>query len=320
MQRDRRYGSLKDRARKRRRNKWHRRFLIAAAGIAGILAAAYTLRLKDVANAADVKEGSQQTTESPAVTGSAEGEKENTGKKPEVPEITEITEPVEEKEEDAVPQEDEENGYDYARPVPESDGVGNEYFNDAVFIGNSRTEGLILNTGLSNAIAYTYKGLMVDTVFTKPVIYKDGEKLSVMEALKTTDFGKVYLMFGINETGWKYEEVFIRQYGKMIDEIKEINPEALIYIQEILPVTEEVSEAHSYVKNEKIDEYNTLLCKLAEEKQVYYVDTANAVAGSDGFLPEDAAVDGIHLKKSYCEKWLEYLKTHTVAGERRQFE
>lgn len=317
MQRDRRYGSLKNRARKRRRNKWHRCSLIAAAAIAGILAAAYTFRLKDVASAADEKEGSQQTTERPAVTGSAEGEEENTGKKPEVPEITE---PVKEKEEDAVPQEDEGSGYDYTRPVPESDSVGNEYFNDAVFIGNSRTEGLILNTGLSNAIAYTYKGLMVDTVFTKPVIYKDGEKLSVMEALKTTDFGKVYLMFGINETGWKYEEVFIRQYGKMIDEIKEINPEALIYIQEILPVTEEVSEAHSYVKNEKIDEYNTLLCKLAEEKQVYYVDTANAVAGSDGFLPEDAAVDGIHLKKSYCEKWLEYLKTHTVADERRQFE
>ncbi len=315
MQRDRRYGSLYNRTRKRRRNKWHRRSLIAAAAIAGILAAVYTFRLQDVANAADVEEGSNQTTEVPAVTGSTEGEAEDAGKKPEVPEIMES---VDEKEEDdAVRQEDEENGYDYARPVPESDSVSNAYFDDAVFIGNSRTEGLILNTGLSNATAYTYKGLMVDTVFTKPVIYKDGEKLSVMEALKRTDFKKVYLMFGINETGWKYEEVFIRQYGKIIDEIREINPGAEIYIQEIFPVTKEVSETHSYVKNEKIEEYNTLLRKLAEEKQVYYVDTANAVAGSDGCLPGEAAVDGIHLKKAYCEKWLEYLKTHTAVDERR---
>ena len=208
-------------------------------------------------------------------------------------------------------------GYDYSQPVPESDMVENSYFDDAVFIGDSRTEGFILYSGLSNAISYANQGLMVDTVFTKPVINMSGSKISVMDALRQTDFSKVYIMLGINETGWPYSSVFIEKYGKIIDEIKDINPKAVIYVQEILPVTDKVSQTHSYVKNEKIKEYNALIRQMAEEKEIYYIDTGNAVADANGSLPEDAASDGIHLNKSYCEKWLEYLKKHTVTNVER---
>lgn len=210
-----------------------------------------------------------------------------------------------------------EASYDYSKPVLESDMAENSYFDDAVFIGDSRTEGLILYTGLSNAISYTNKGLMVDTVFTRPVINKNGEKLSVMDALRQTDFSKVYIMLGINETGWPYNSIFIEKYGKIIDEIKSINPKAIIYVQEILPVTNSVSQTHSYIKNKKINEFNTLIHQMAEEKQIYYIDTGNAVSDANGCLPEDAAVDGIHLKQPYCEKWLDYLKTHTITDTER---
>lgn len=210
-----------------------------------------------------------------------------------------------------------EASYDYSKPVPESDMAENNYFDDVVFIGDSRTEGLILYTGLSNAISYTHKGLMVDTVFTSPVINKNGEKISVMDALRQTDFSKVYIMLGINETGWPYNSIFIEKYGKIIDEIKAINPKAIIYVQEILPVTNNVSQTHSYVKNEKINEFNVLIRQMAEEKQIYYIDTGNAVSDTNGCLPEDAAIDGIHLKQPYCEKWLDYLKTHIITDIER---
>lgn len=204
--------------------------------------------------------------------------------------------------------------YDFSKPVPVSDTVEDTYFDDAVFIGDSRTEGLILNTGLSNTTSYVYKGLMVNTVFTKAVIKKDGEKISVMDALKTTNFSKVYIMLGINETGWAYSRVFQEKYGDIIDAIQEINPDALIYIQGIIPVSDKVSSEHQYITNKKISEYNRLLQELAEEKQVYYIDTENAVISANGSLPEDAAYDGIHLVKEYCEKWLDYLKTHTITA------
>lgn len=202
--------------------------------------------------------------------------------------------------------------YDFSAPVPESPPVDGSYFDDAVFIGDSRTEGLLLNTGLYNAVCYAHKGLMVDTVMTKPVVNKDGRKLSVIDALKTTDFSKVYLMLGINETGWAYSSIFQSKYGQLIDAIREINPDATIYIQGIMPVSNTVSSTHAYVKNSKISEYNGLLKDLAAEKQVYYIDTETAVAAADGSLPEDAAADGVHLVQAYCYQWLDYLKTHTI--------
>lgn len=204
--------------------------------------------------------------------------------------------------------------YDFSRPVSLSEPVDNSYFDDAVFIGDSRTEGLITNTGLSNTTAYTYKGLMVDTVFTKPVIRRGENRVSVMDALKTTSFSKIYIMFGINENGWPYNDVFIHKYEEIIDAVREINPDAVIYVQEIMPVTNQVSATHSYIRNGKIAEFNRLLRQMAQEKQVYFIDTASAVAASDGSLPADAAFDGIHLKKDYCKKWLDYLKSHTAAA------
>lgn len=205
-----------------------------------------------------------------------------------------------------------EQAYDFSAPVPESPAVEDSYFDDAVFIGDSRTEGLIINTGLSNATSYVYKGLMVDTVFTKPAVNQDGKKRSVMDAMKSTQFSKVYIMLGINETGWVYSQIFQSKYGDIIDGIREINPGAVIYIQGIIPVSSKVSSTHRYITNAKINEYNLLLRELAEEKQVFYVDTENAAAAGDGSLPADAAADGIHLVKDYCEKWLDYLKTHTA--------
>lgn len=202
--------------------------------------------------------------------------------------------------------------YDYTQPVPESAAVDRSWFDDAVFIGDSRTEGLMINTGLTNATFYYHKGLMVSTVFTDPVITLDGKKVSVMEALERTEFSKVYVMFGINEAGWVYTQPFVDKYGEIVDAIREINPDAAIYVQTILPVSREVSDTHPYITNARLDEFNALLREMAAEREVYLVDAAASVAGEDGALPEKAAVDGIHPSKAYCEKWLDYLMTHTV--------
>ena len=207
--------------------------------------------------------------------------------------------------------EEEEKEPPISEDVPVQVEVDNSFFDDAVFIGDSRTEGFMIYEDV-NATSYTHKGLMVDTIFTSPVITQDGEKITVMEALKNTSFNKVYIMLGINETGWQSSYFFIQKYGEIIDEIKKINPDAVIYVESILPVSEKVSMNHSYIKKAKIDEYNNLIKEMVKEKGVYYLDVSSAVANEAGYLPEDAATDGIHLNKKYCYKWLQYLKTHYI--------
>lgn len=205
------------------------------------------------------------------------------------------------------------NGFNYSKPVSKSDAVDNTFFDDAIFIGDSRSEGFMVYTGLSNATFYTHKGLMVNTAFTSPVINLGGKKVSVMDAVKSNKkFKKAYIMLGLNELGWAYSNLYVEKYGSIIDTIKKVNPNAQIYIQSLIPVTSKKSSSDKIHNNKKIREYNTLLQQLAAEKKVYYVNVAEGLVESNGCIPEDAAYDGIHLKKPYCLKWLEYLKTHTV--------
>ena len=92
-------------------------------------------------------------------------------------------------------------------------------------------------------------------------------------------------------------DVFQKKYGELIDRIREINPNAQIYIQSVLPVSEKKSETDSVYNNKKIAEYNQLLQELAAEKKVFYVNVAEAVADSKGNIPDSNTVDGVHLKE-----------------------
>lgn len=202
--------------------------------------------------------------------------------------------------------------YDFSSPVPQLEAVDKSYFDDSVFIGDSITHAFLLYTGLSNAKSYAYNGLNVKSVFTKTFIDIDGETLSAVDALRKTQFSKVYLMFGINETGWNYSSVFVEKYGELIDTIKEINPDAKIYLQSVLPVTRKVNQSHDFIRKAKIDEYNSLILRLAASKEVYYLDCQAAIADSEGYLPDDAAADGIHPNKTYCLKLLDYIMCHAI--------
>lgn len=203
--------------------------------------------------------------------------------------------------------------YDYSSPVPRSAPVDDSYFSDAVFMGDSRTEGFALFSGLDTMTTFASRGLNVSTVYTDATINLNGTAVTAMDALRSTPFSKLYIMFGLNEASWPYSEVFIEEYGNIIDEAKTLNPNAAIYIQSILPVTKSSSDSSESFNKTKIDNLNRMLLQLAADKQVYYIDCEKAVADSEGYLPEDSSTDGIHFGVPECEAWLEYLRTHTVS-------
>ena len=190
-------------------------------------------------------------------------------------------------------------------------GSGHSYFDDAAFIGDSRTQGLQLYTGLPNATFYATQGLMVDTFFSKKFVKAGGGKITIPDAMKNQTFKKVYIMLGVNELGWAYEKVFIQKYGEVVDKVKELQPDAKIYVQSILPVTKAKSDGDAIYNNTKISRYNELIEQMCREKGVTYLHVADAVGLDNGALPAGSATDGVHLNREYCYKWLDYLKTHT---------
>lgn len=201
-------------------------------------------------------------------------------------------------------------------PLPETEAVEDTYFDGAVFLGDSRTEGLSLYSGLKTGYFYTAVGATVESVFSKKNFETEGgEKVPLLDAVAEQDCDKIYIMLGINELGWSKVKTFHDQYAKLVDRVRADHPEAKIVLQSIPPVSAKQEAKKTYVNNARIAEYNGVIQALAEEKECYFLDVAACLTGGDGLLPKDLNFDGIHLNPAGCKVWLNYLRTHSLEEE-----
>lgn len=187
-----------------------------------------------------------------------------------------------------------------------------EFDSTVAFIGDSRTQGLIMYNGLKEVQDYSYIGLMVDTAMTKEFVQtQDGKKITLLQDMKNKNIKSVYIMLGLNELGWSYPQVFKIKYKELINEIKKIQPNCKIYIQSIIPVTKSKSDNDEIFNNKNVEKFNKLVKEVAKEENVTYLDVKSTLVDSQGYLPEEASMDGVHLDIDYCEKWLNYLKNNS---------
>jgi len=194
-------------------------------------------------------------------------------------------------------------------PIQKSDPVVDTYFADAVFLGNSRTDGLRLYGGMEYGTFLCATGITVESAFTKS-IQTDWGNQPLLDTLSTMDVGKIYIMLGVNELGWSGTEIFQQQSAKLLERLLADHPDAQIVIQSILPVSAHQESKGTYVNNERIADYNAVWQTLAQEYDIPYLDVSEAVVGSDGFLLSDLTFDGIHLNTKGCKLWVDYLYTH----------
>ena len=199
--------------------------------------------------------------------------------------------------------------------------VTEDYFDDALFIGDSRTVGLMEYAGLEeHASFYASTGLTVYKLFdAKIAVVKEGEEpVTIEEALSEKQFAKIYLMVGINEMGTGTVESFLEAYGKAVEHLRELQPDAVIYIQAILRVSAERSSQGDYITNEGIDERNQGLSLLADNETVFYLDVNPLISDEDGGLNREYTFDGVHLKAKYIAIWKEFLLEHAVRFYREE--
>ena len=186
------------------------------------------------------------------------------------------------------------------------------YFEDALFVGDSRMEGLVTNASIENLNAITSIGMTVQTAVEDELIRDGDEKITVLQKLEQEEFSKIYLMLGTNELGWAYPEIFIEKYSELIDEIKISKPNAIIYILSIMPVNEKLIENSEYKNNAHISEVNLLLKDMCDNKGIYFLNIYDLVYDEEMGLNLEASTDGLHLGPTYCNKVFDYLKDHYV--------
>lgn len=207
--------------------------------------------------------------------------------------------------------------YDFTAPAPEAPAEQAEFFSDTVFIGDSRTVGLIMYTKLK-PIDFSGVGLNVSTIWTKSYIRLPDASgtlraTSLSDALtaKAGEFKSVYLALGLNELGWK-PSVFAKSFEYTIDTLRSLT-DVPIYVQLILPVTQKASDTSEFgITNEKAALFNEEIRRIAAEKEVFLLDPTALFALEDGTLDPTAASDGIHLQPAAYTQILDYYRTHTV--------
>ena len=207
-------------------------------------------------------------------------------------------------------------------PVQESEPVDDSYFDDVAFVGDSRTDGFRLYSGLERGTYFCVTGETVASA-TDMENWKteDGRKISLADAVAAADCGKIYLMLGVNELGWNGTDIFRGHAENLLRRLQADHPDAEIVVQSLLPVSAEQDAKGSYVNNQRILAYNQVWMELAEETGCDYVNIAEAVTGEDGCLPAEMSFDGVHLNRAGCHAWLDYLRTHSVgrpSGEHQE--
>lgn len=200
---------------------------------------------------------------------------------------------------------------EYTGPdLAEQPAVGDEFFADTAFFGNSLVDGLRLYGGLSHGDFYAVQSASVVNVgTTKASALNDGTAATLLQTLAQKQYSRIYILLGINEIGFE-TSYFIDLYRRMLDQIAESEPHASIYIMGLTPVSKAKSDEGALFSMDRVREYNAALRDLAEERQCWYVDLVDALADADGYLPADQSVDGIHLTADKYPEWADYLRTH----------
>lgn len=187
--------------------------------------------------------------------------------------------------------------------------VDESYFDDALFIGDSRTVGLRDYTDLSE-----HADFYCETSLT---IYKVMEENfkglgTIEEALGAKDYGKIYIMVGINELGRGTTEDFMAKYTEVVDRLHELEPEAKIIIQGIMRVSGEKSESDAIFNNSNINARNRAIATLADNETIFYIDVNEVVCDEEGNLNGDYTFDQIHLLGVYDDLWKQFLLSHGI--------
>ncbi|MCI9336066.1 MAG: hypothetical protein HFH93_00755 [Lachnospiraceae bacterium] len=191
--------------------------------------------------------------------------------------------------------------------------VEDDYFADAVFIGDSRTMGLFEYGGLEETSTfYASTGLTVYKMFEAAIVPGEQGKISVEEALQQNTFAKIYFMIGINEMGTGTVESFLEAYQEAVDHLRELQPDAVIYLQAIIKVTAERSGQGDYINNEGIIARNEGIAQMADNEHVFYLDVNPLICDESGGMIPEYTFDGVHLKALYIDIWKEFLKSHAI--------
>lgn len=186
-----------------------------------------------------------------------------------------------------------------------------ESMEDALFIGDSRTLGIMEYAGLNEADFFCSTGMSVFNVRKEQVSVSEVGKVSLEELLAKKTYGKIYIMLGINELGYNFSSI-VSRYGELLEWLKNVQPGVTLFVQANLHVSKARSGRDSYINNDTINLLNGELSKFADNDKVFYLDANALFDDAQGNLSSNKTADNAHLYGIYYVEWGNWLREETV--------
>lgn len=185
-------------------------------------------------------------------------------------------------------------------------GEDESYFDDALFIGDSRTDGLRLYCPIGEASYFCTTGMTIFDTFAITAPNRDLVEQTLEQVLQERRFGKIYITLGLNELS-ESDVVLKTEFQMVINRLRKSQPEAKICLNAVMPLGKSKSASAPYFAMERIGTFNRTLAKVAEEMDCVYLDASPVFAGEDGYLREELSYDGCHLYAKNYWMWAEFL-------------
>ena len=192
------------------------------------------------------------------------------------------------------------------------------YFEDALFIGDSRTSGLAEYGNMMDHTSFmSRESASIYALFSSKMDFRepgsDVRETDLYDVLSARQYGKIYLSVGVNELGIGNTYGYYDLYRRALIKIRVMQPEAIIYIQGSMHVSEAVTKKDKVTNNTIIVQRNKAIATLANGYNIFYIDMNTAVCDKNGNLIADYSGDGVHLKASKYELWHESLLQNAVS-------
>ena len=203
--------------------------------------------------------------------------------------------------------------------LTETADAGTDYLNDTLFLGDSNTVRLY-NNGLISLQQFCAKeGIGTQVALNEGIVTfkKDSNHYTIPQAVAMMKPRRVVMTFGTNDTGMEVSD-FIAHYTALIQAIQQSYPYTDIIVNTVPPVPADHSN-YPHMDQAKIDDFNMALLDLCEQLGVRFLNSAEALKGSDGYGIADYYTNGdIHLKSAGLKAVLNYLRTHALQTEDRR--
>lgn len=202
--------------------------------------------------------------------------------------------------------------------------TGKEFFDDAVFVGDS------VSLGLRNYVAnernkgneclgkaqFLVAGSMgygntLGAIGSANSIHPkyQGKEVLIEDGVQLIGAKKVFIMLGLNDFCAYSVDTGMKNAENLIGRILEKNPDVKIYIQSVTPVVK--TKEHGKFTNQSIDAFNAALNNLCRQNGWTYIDVASSLKGTDNCFRDeycsDKDVQGVHMSYSGCKVWIDLL-------------